>query len=62
VTSAYGMVVLVDHVLDEPARAVRIDFGVPDQAPDAGIVGIAEGPHDLFTCKIGAAGNCVAIE
>ncbi len=35
--------------LEEPTRADRIDLGVPNQPPDLGIVGIAEGPSDLFS-------------
>ena len=45
------VVILVDHALDETLGAVRVDLRVPDQAPDAGVIGVAERAADLLACE-----------
>src|SRR5207302_8865861 len=43
----WRMVVLVDHALNEAARAFRVDLRVPDQTPDTGVVRVAQREADL---------------
>src|SRR5437879_11145820 len=42
------VVVLVDHALNEAARAFRVDLWVPDQTPDTGVVRVPQRPPDLL--------------
>src|SRR3989442_5782092 len=42
------VVVLVDHALDEPLRAFRVDLRIPDEAPDASVVRVSKWSADLL--------------
>src|SRR5262245_65884656 len=43
------MVVLVDHPLNETLGTFRIDLGIPNEPPNARIVGVPERATDLLT-------------
>src|SRR5437660_10179074 len=42
-----GVVVFVDHALDEPLRTLGVELEIPDKAPDTDVLGLAERPTAL---------------